>query len=117
MLTDSGGSTKPVRKAPQLPVAFAMAFERIVVDSSSPKFLRMFAWFRLVRLWACLRFDDHRGLLPQSMRLVSGCLKGTLVRTKTSGPGRRREELYIHVDSAAYLVSPGWLEAGVEPVG
>ena len=59
-----------------------------------------------------MRFDDQRGLLPATVRLIGGCLKGTLVRTKTTGPGRRREELYIHVDSAAYLLAPQWLEIG-----
>ena len=39
LLTESGGSTKAVRKAPQLPVAFVMAFERIIMSTASPMFL------------------------------------------------------------------------------
>ena len=68
-----------------------MLFEAVVVDSTSPKFVRMFAWLRLVRVWTALRFDDHRGIIPRRMVLTSTGLRGTLVRTKTSGAGKRRE--------------------------
>ena len=55
MLSALRGETRFTRKAPQTPVAYMVAFVRLVVSSISPRFLRMLAWFRLVRVWACLR--------------------------------------------------------------
>ena len=56
--------TTPVKKAHQLPLSVVFALEREVLDSTEPKFWRMLAWWRLVKVWATLRHDDHRGLLP-----------------------------------------------------
>ena len=61
-----------------------------------------------------MRFDDHRGLIPSSARFVRGALRATLVRTKTSGVGKRREELYIHVDAEAWFAQCNWLATGWE---
>ena len=83
--------TRPVKKAPQTPLAFISAMERLIVDTSQHKFVRAFAWYRLIRIWSGMRFDDHRGLLPSTLRLQSGALHGTLVRTKTTGAGRKQE--------------------------
>ena len=72
----TGGVARPVRKAPQVPVALLFAFEKVVVDVNELPFVRTFAWWRLVRAWGSLRFDDHRGLLPSSLRLAMGSLRG-----------------------------------------
>ena len=74
----------------------------------------MFAWYRAVRSWTAMRFDDHRGLVPAKMRLTAVGLRGTLVRTKTNGTGKRQEELYLHVDFGAYLKHSTWLRVGWE---
>ena len=59
-----------------------------------------------------MRFDDHRGLIPSTIRLVAGSLRGTLVRTKTSGAGKRREELYLHIDAGAFFFHKSWISVG-----
>ena len=84
-LATSASGTNPTKKAPQVPLSFVIIFEALVIDASKPRFLRMYAWFRLVRIWGALRFDDHRGLVPDRARLVGGPWRATLVRTKTSG--------------------------------
>ena len=112
LVTMASGATRATRKAPQMPCLLMMKFEGFVVDDSLQLYWRLFAWYRLLRVWACLRFDDHRGLLPSSLRLVAGSLRGTLVRSKTTGAGKRREELYLHVDRMAYILESSWLEVG-----
>ena len=52
---------KSTRKAPPTTLALVVAMECKVVDSEAPKFIGMFAWYRLVRAWTAMRFDDHRG--------------------------------------------------------
>ena len=39
-------------------------------------------------------------------------LRGTLVRTKTTGAGKRREELLLFVSLDAYLLHREWLKTG-----
>ena len=59
-----------------------------------------------------MRFDDHRGLQPKASRLAGGSLRGTLARTKTSGAGKKVEELYLHIDANAWLGQRDWLLVG-----
>ena len=110
----AGGVTRPTRKAPQVPLYFMACFEDFVICEAQPLYWRLFSWYRLVRIWGTVRFDDHTGLMPASMRLISGSLRGTLVRTKTSGAGKKREELYLHIDVTALFFHPSWLRVGWE---
>ena len=82
-------TTHPTRKTPPTTVAQVAAFELALIDVARPTFERMYAWFRLVRAWAAIRFDDHRGLLPQRMRLSHSGIRASLVRTKTTGVGEK----------------------------
>ena len=59
-----------------------------------------------------MHFDDHEGLQPKPLRLMGRSLRGTLTRTKTTGSGKRVEELYLHVDCNAWLVHSEWLDVG-----
>jgi len=104
--------SKPRRKAPRVPLAMLVAWERAVVDDSLPSYDRMFAWWQAVRIWGSLRFDDHRGVDPSSLVLRDGALHGLLSRTKTSGKDKKVEGLPLHVSSGAYLVHPTWLAIG-----
>lgn len=62
---------KPSRQAMHLPVALVMALEKAVMDLRFPRFLRGYAWFRLVKLWGCLRFNATVGLDFGSITLES----------------------------------------------
>ena len=104
--------TRARNKAPPTPLVFLLMFERTVMSTSSPSFIRMLAWFKLVKFWCTLRSDDHRGLIPSRIRVLQSGMRGTLVRTKTSGKGKSREELELVIDRAAYLFEPSWLHTG-----
>ena len=76
-------------------------------------YVRIFAWFKLLKLWAALRWDDTLGIPPSSMELLRGRgLRGKIVRSKTTGDGKRIDvqEFYVAFDS--WLVAPGWLAEG-----
>ena len=72
----------------------------------------MYAWYRVVRRWSAMRFDDHRGMVPQLIRLGAGGPRATLVRTKTTGAGKKKEQLELVVDRMTYLVEEGCLATG-----
>ena len=44
--------------------------------------------------------------------MLGSGLRGTLVRTKTTGAGKHKEELEVVVDKSAFVLVPGWLSAG-----
>ena len=101
-LSAQGGATHVVKKAPRSPIAFVMPFELTVCDSPRPRFFRMMACDCLIRLWISMRYADHRGMLPRLMHRRANGLHATLVRTKTSGVRRRREELFLVVDPDSF---------------
>ena len=104
--------SKPSRQAMHLPVALVMALEKAVMDLRFPRFLRGYAWFRLVKLWGCLRFNDTVGLDFGSITLESFGLQGDLKKTKTSGPGKKISVLKVFISDKAYVHECDWLETG-----
>lgn len=106
--------TPPKRQAPVLPLAMIAAIEATVCDRSLSLYMRGFAFYKLLKLWAAARHSDFESLNPSSLVLTQQGLEGRLDRTKTSGPGRRVRFLPIFISRAAYLVCPQWLEVGLQ---
>ena len=77
----------------------------MVLDDSEPTGLRVYAWAKLVKVWASLRWSDLQAIRPGELKLVEGQLVTTLRRTKTSGPNRRIKEMPLCV---------AWLKIGFE---
>jgi hypothetical protein len=96
----------PKRQAPVLPLAMIAALEITVCDVSCSLYLRGFAFYKLLKLWAAARHSDLEGLDPSSLVLTVQGLEGRLDRTKTSGP--------VFISRAAFLLRPEWLATGVE---
>ena len=84
------GSSRMGRQSPPLLVCIVVQVENIVVGEA-PNFIRLYAWFRLVRHWAALRFDDTMEIRPSQIEKRSRGLAGALERTKTSGPGKQQQ--------------------------
>ena len=110
--TAGGREPQPRKTAPQFFSAFVGSLERLVVDSQELVYPRLYAWWKLTKLHGSLRFDDHRGLLPERLVWSSQGLSGTLVRTKTSGSGKARETLPLWVSSRAWVAEREWLATG-----
>ena len=53
--TSQSGATKEMKKAPRVPISFIIMFECIVCDASAPTFIRMFTFYRLMRVWTSMR--------------------------------------------------------------
>ena len=106
------GARSKKRQAPPMLLVLLAALEDLVVDPSKPLYLRAFAWYRLFRHWASLRWDDTQALLPASLRRMARGVVGTLERTKTSGHGKAQQVLPVFVSDKAFLRTP-WLDAGL----
>jgi hypothetical protein len=64
--SELGAVAAPRRKAPRELAQVQAARERLIVDESRSVYLRAYAWWKSLQLWASLRFDDHRGLAPEA---------------------------------------------------
>ena len=71
------GRTHATRKAPCTTIALLAAFEIAIMSEQMTKYDRMHAWHRCVRSWSAQRFDDHKGVGPALMRLLSTGLRAT----------------------------------------
>jgi hypothetical protein len=82
------------------------------VDESAKLFTRGFAWYRLVRVWASLRFSDTEGAPPGEMTLTTRGLSLRLERTKTTGAGKKVLALPAYVSADAWIAEQKWLQTG-----
>eukprot|EP00435_Cladocopium_sp_Y103_P052661 s658_g16.t1 len=77
-------------------------------------YFRAIAWLILFCTWACLRLSDLEGLVPSRLQLGSRGLRGILVRTKTTGPGKQVREVPIFVSRRISLSGLDWLRCGYD---
>ena len=110
--TSLGSAVRSKRRACQVPVSMAIHWENTVCDVAVEIFVRGYAWFKLVKLWTGMRWSDTTGMPPANLRLDSRGLLGQLDRTKTSGAGKKVEQLFVYVSFEAFVVQRDWLEIG-----
>ena len=106
----------PVRRAPRWLGCFIAPMETLVVDKAVPFEVRVCAWFKLIKLWASMRFDDAAHLKTSELRFYDGQLIGMMHQSKTSGAGKRVRELPIFIAKEAYALHEDWLAVGFELV-
>ena len=70
----ASSSAQGKKQAPPLPLAALDALERVVEDEALPAFHRAYAWYRLFRHWASLRFGDTTFLNPSTLERRTSCL-------------------------------------------
>ena len=103
---------RPSRQARMIPLAIIEAMEDMVLCDDRLPFVRAYAWFRLVKLWTGMRFDDTRGTPNRSIELRDSHLVGVIHKSKTSGPGKRVLLLPFYVSKDAWVSRYNWLEVG-----
>ena len=104
----------PPRRAPRYPAIVIEALETMVVTENAVLGLRILAWAKLIKIWGALRFDDLQKIHPANLSMHGGHLTTTLRITKTSGPGKRMQELPVCISEHAYIWDGSWLKQGFE---
>ena len=89
-----------------------MKIERLVLDENEVAGIRIYAWAKLFKSWASLRWSDIQAIKPIELRLEEGRLFTILRRTKTSGPNRRIKELPVCVSEVAFYEDARWISVG-----
>ena len=101
--------------ANRLVLAVILCMEFLVVMPEESLYIRLYAWFKLVKLWGMLRWSDTLGVPAARVRYFAGeGLVGEVVRSKTSGVGRRVEVQSFYVSEKAWLMAESWLREGFE---
>eukprot|EP00435_Cladocopium_sp_Y103_P041334 s1729_g11.t1 len=102
----------PIRRAPRYPAVAVESLEATVLDTELSVGMRIMAWVKLLKIWGALHYDDLQKINPSQLHLTGGRLTTTLRVTKTSGPGKRVQELPVCISEYAYAWDPAWIEQG-----
>ena len=78
----------------------------MVADEDKPVGLRIGAWIRLIKVFGAMRSDDLQRTQPRFVRLSEGGLAARLVRTKTSGAGKKVKEMVVFIPRNAWVIVP-----------
>ena len=105
---------KTKTKAARWTVEMVLALEHIVMDKDKEKFKRVMAWYKLIKLWGALRSHDTEAIPPSTIKYEeSHGLEAQIMRTKTTGAGRKVEVVHLFISSQAWLTYRGWLVEGL----
>ena len=88
------------------------ALEIFNIDVYSTNYLRAYAWFRLVKLWTGMCFNDTQGVTSSTLKMEEQGLHREIHRSKTFGAGKRVGILGIYVNKQAWIKDGAWLETG-----
>ena len=102
------------RKSPPLLLAIILVLERFVTNKLQcyPTYLRLYAWTRLIRHWAALRWSDLLFAPPRLAKFSDEGITIVITQTKTTGVGKKVEVLHAYVGSGAFLQESDWLRVG-----
>ena len=103
----------PKRTAPVFTVAMVLSAELGVFDIEEPIVFRILCFVMLLMVWCAMRTDDVLWIDRSRASLSELGFRGVLLRTKTSGAGRRVKELPIFVSRLASLTGQDWLKEGM----
>ena len=104
-----------VIKAARFTVSMVKELEAAVTDITLQSYKRIFAWTKLIKLWGALRCHDMEGVPPSTLRYDPAVgLEGDIMRSKTTGTGRRIEIIQFHVGRDCWLVNKEWIHTGLQ---
>ncbi len=111
-VTGAGRITRGQANAP--PIKILMMLEELVCDINRPSIHRMLGYWMLLSAWAVYRFDDHRGLSPQSITESSSGWDLVLTRSKTTGSDKSVSLRYGVLSREAWICHPEWAREGLK---
>ncbi len=86
--------------------------ELLITDPTSPSYDRLLGWWVCTSVWASLRFDDHRGLVPGAILETTDHYHFSLSRSKTTGPDKIHSQRPGVVSKDAWLECSDWFSVG-----
>ena len=109
LTVEAGTLAKAKKQAPRYPFVFLAAAELFATNISTPIMKRIHAGSLLFRSYGTLRFDDLQNMDRLKIRKVGSIYVTELLKSKTSGPGKRNPELPVAISANATLLETDWL--------
>ena len=66
------------KRATRYPVVMLAAMEELLLDELPALGWRIWAWVKLIKAWASLRWSDVQAIIPTELRLIEGRLSTVL---------------------------------------
>ena len=103
---------RPTRQAPRFFITMLAALELQIADPLAPPYIRVYSWWVCLQHWGTLRFSDHRGIAPSSVKVVDNEFTAQLTHSKTLGRDKKLQSRPILVHRLAFLKVPDWVAQG-----
>ena len=81
--------------APPLLPSILVSMEKVVCDEGEKKYVRVFAWYQLVRVWGSMRFNDTLHVVPEDVHFKNEALVITVCQ-QDDWPGEEGRALVCH---------------------
>jgi hypothetical protein len=109
LVVEAGAGLQAKKQAPRFPFVALASLELFVKRAGLPVMRRIQGKSLLLRSYGTCRFDDLQNINPDKLRKVGGLVVTELLRSKTTGAGKRNRELPIAVSLEASLLGTDWL--------
>ena len=109
LVVEAGAGLQAKKQAPRFPFVALASLELFVKRDGLPVMRRIQGKSLLFRSYGTCRFDDLQNMDPDKLRKLGGLVVTELLRSKTSGAGKRNRELPIAISLEASLLGTDWL--------
>ena len=109
IIAECGAKARPKAQATRLPIAALASLELYIRRESVPLMRRVHGGSLLFRSWGTLRFDDLQNLPQKAVRRMGQMVIGELMKSKTSGAGKRVRELPVALDITTSFLGQEWI--------
>ncbi len=103
-----------VSPASRYPIMLLAMMEDKIMDVNEAAYVRGLFWWTVLGCWSTLRFDDHRGIVPDGFRASGDGMSFELTRSKSTGPDKGTRLRPVYVGRGAYLRHKDWFSVGLE---
>ena len=109
LTVEAGSKAQAKKQAPRYPFVLIAAAELFGTDPGTPVMKRIHANSLVFRAMGTLRLDDLQNMDRKRIRKMGAIYVTELLRSKTSGPGKRNAELPVAISADATLLGTDWI--------
>ena len=114
LIVQAGSELQAKKQSPRFPFVLLASLELFCQKPGLPIMRKIHAKSLLFRSYGTCRFDDLQNINPDKLRKVGGLVVTELLRSKTTGAGKRNRELPMAVSVEASLLGTDWLLSFLE---
>ena len=109
LTVEAGMMGKPRKQSPRFPFVLLASLELFCTNPDTPIMKRIHGNSLLLRSFGTLRLDDIQNMDRNRIRKLGSIYVTELLKTKTSGPGKRNTELPVAISADATVLNTDWI--------